>query len=268
MGRGGEKDASPQEMAARLELADFRKMEQIRARVDSIVRDPATAEALKPYYRQFCKRPCFHDDYLPAFERPNVTLVDTGGKGVDRVTPRGVEVAGREYALDCLIFATGFEVGTDYTRRAGFDVVGREGLALSEKWADGVATFHGVLSRGFPNCFFMGGIQSGVSPNFTELYDRQSRHIAHIVERGLERGARTIETSPQAEAEWVRTLQASARANRGFQESCTPGYYNNEGRPGEGPGWFGGNYGGGVHEFFKLLDDWRANGDLRGLELE
>ncbi|MCE2390767.1 MAG: NAD(P)/FAD-dependent oxidoreductase [Proteobacteria bacterium] len=268
MGRRAAASLTPQEMAARIELADFQKMEQIRTRVDSIVSDPATAEALKPYYRQFCKRPCFHDDYLPTFERPNVSLIDTGGRGVERISERGVVVAGREYAVDCLIFATGFEVGTDYTRRAGFDLFGRGGLALSEKWADSVSTFHGVLSRGFPNCFFMGGIQSGVSPNFTELYNEQSRHIAHIVGRALERGARRVETSPEAEEDWVRTLQASASANLGFQQSCTPGYYNNEGRPGEGPGWFGGNYGGGVHEFFQVLRQWRSRGDLQGLELE
>ena len=143
-------------IAKTMELADFQKMEQIRARVDSIVRDQQTAEALKPYYRQFCKRPCFHDEYLDTFNRPNVTLVDTKGKGVERVTPKGVVFGGVEYELDCLIYATGFEVGTDYTRRAGYEIFGRDGLSLTEKWASGVATLHGMHSRGFPNCFIMG----------------------------------------------------------------------------------------------------------------
>ncbi len=263
VGLGG----SPEELAAKMELADFQKMEQIRARVDSLVDDPATAEALKPYYWQFCKRPCFHDDYLQAFGRPNVTLVDTQGRGVERITKGAVVVDGREYELDCLIYATGFEVGTDYTRRAGCEIYGREGLALSSKWAAGPSTFHGVVSRGFPNCFFMGGMQSGLTPNFTEVYSEQSQHIAYIVEHGLKHGLRTIEASEQAEAGWVHAINASALARGEFQMDCTPGYYNNEGKPGEGPGWFGGSYGGGAREFFKILKEWRAEGDLQGLEL-
>jgi cyclohexanone monooxygenase len=259
--------SSPEELAATVELADFQKMEQIRARVDSLVKDPATAEALKPYYRQFCKRPCFHDDYLPTFERPNVTLVDTDGKGVERITERGVVVAGREYELDCLIFATGFEVGTDYARRAGCEIIGRSGLTLTSKWADQVSTFHGLMSRGFPNCFLMGGMQSGVTPNFTELYGEQSQHIAYIVEHGLKHGLRAIEPSAEAEAGWVRTILESGQWNEEFGRSCTPGYYNNEGKPGEGPGWFGGSFGGGAIAFFELLREWRGRGDLAGLEL-
>ncbi|MBU3702541.1 MAG: NAD(P)/FAD-dependent oxidoreductase, partial [Acidimicrobiia bacterium] len=171
----------PEEIAAQMELIDFEKMNEIRARVDALVEDPATAEALKPWYRQFCKRPCFNDDYLPTFNRPNVTLVDTGGRGVERITPHGVVVDGTEYEVDCLIFGTGFEVGTDYVRRAGFDLIGEDGVALSEKWGREVATFQGLISHGFPNCFFMGGVQSGVSPNFTELYNEQSIHLGHII---------------------------------------------------------------------------------------
>jgi len=259
--------ASPAEIAERMELADFQKMEQIRARVDAIVEDPATAEALKPYYRQFCKRPCFHDDYLPTFNRPNVTLVDTGGKGVERVTERGVVVAGVEYEVDCLVFATGFEVGTAYTQRAGFDITGRDGETLGETWGRQVATFHGFCSHGFKNLFHMGGVQSGVSPNFTELYNEQSRHVAYVIGAAEAAGARTVEPTAEAEAEWVAVITASAGSRAEFQESCTPGYYNNEGRPGEGPGWFGGNYGGGAPAFFRLLREWRDAGTLEGLVL-
>ena len=118
---GGE--LSPEGIARAVELADFEKMEEIRARVASIVKDPKTAEALKPYYRQFCKRPCYHNEYLETFNRSNVTLVDTLGKGVDCITPKGVKVQGEEYALDCLVYATGFEVGTDYSRRADMQVL-------------------------------------------------------------------------------------------------------------------------------------------------
>ncbi|MBW2391671.1 MAG: hypothetical protein JRG89_25040, partial [Deltaproteobacteria bacterium] len=155
-------DLSPEGLARAMELADFMKMEQIRARVASIVEDPDTAEALKPYYRQFCKRPCFHDDYLPTFNRPNVTLVDTQGEGVERVTEKGVVVGGKEYELDCLIYATGFEVGTDYSRRAGYELVGRDDVTLTQKWEDGITTLHGIHIRGFPNCFMMSIAQSGL----------------------------------------------------------------------------------------------------------
>src|SRR5437868_2660746 len=147
-------------------MGDVEKMEPDRSRVDNIVQDPGVTEALKPYYRQFCKRPCFHDEYLDTFNRPNVTLVDTQGRGVERLTERGVVANGVEYELDCVIYATGFEVGTDYTRRAGYEIVGRDGLTLTEKWVDGVETFHGMFSRGFPNCFIISNVQSGFSVNF------------------------------------------------------------------------------------------------------
>jgi len=253
-------------IAKTLELADFQKMEQIRARVDAVVRDPATAEALKPYYRQFCKRPCFHDEYLATFNRPNVTLVDTQGRGVERITPRGVVVAGVEYPLDCLIYATGFEVGTDYTRRAGYQLRGRDGVTLTEKWAGGVRTLHGIHTRGFPNCFIMNNQQAGFTANYPHMLAEQSTHIAHILRAARERGARTVEVSEAAESEWVETIIRLAVIAQDFLESCTPGYYNNEGKPGERSGQ-NGFYGGGSEEYFRLLREWRAGGDLPGLEL-
>ena len=148
--------STPKRLAQMMELADFEKMEQIRARVDADRRRTrATAEALKPWYSQFCKRPCFHDEYLDTFNRPNVTWSTPTGRGVERITENGVVVDGVEYELDCLIYASGFEVGTDYTRRSGYEVYGRDGVSLSEKWADGVTTLHGFYSRGFPNCFLI-----------------------------------------------------------------------------------------------------------------
>jgi cyclohexanone monooxygenase len=258
---------SAAEIAAQVELADFAKMAQIRRRVDEIVHDPATAAALKPWYRQFCKRPCFHDDYLQTFNRPNVTLVDTGGKGVERITERGIVANGEEYGVDCIIFATGFEVGTGYTRRAGCEIRGRDGVTLTDKWDQKIATYQGVMSRGFPNLLFMGGIQSGSSPNFTELYNEQSQHLGYLVGQTLAAGARTIEPSARAEGEWLQAITATEEGRIAFQSQCTPGYYNNEGRPGEGPGWFGGNYGGGSQAYFRLLREWRAAGALEGFDL-
>ena len=263
----GEGRRPPEEVAVAMELADFQKMEQVRARVGSLVGDPATAEALKPYYRQFCKRPTFNDEYLQTFNRPNVTLVDTRGQGIDRVTEKSVVFEGTEYELDCLIFATGFEVGTAYTRRSGFDVVGRDGVTLSEKWSRELSTFHGFHSRGFPNCFFMGLTQGALTVNFTHMLSEQSTHIAYIVQHAMESEARTVEASQQAETEWVDTIHRLALNNQQFQADCTPGYYNNEGMPGPGAGFTAGQYGGGPVEFFKILSEWRADGSLAGLDI-
>jgi cyclohexanone monooxygenase len=257
---------SPEGLAKTMELADFEKMEQIRGRVDQVVRDPATAAALKPWYRQFCKRPCFHDEYLETFNRPNVTLVDTQGRGVERVTPKGVVVDGKEYPVDCLIYATGFEVGTDYARRAGCSIVGRDGVSLTSHWSDGVRTLHGMHSRGFPNCFIMGNQQSGFTVNYPHMLNEQSQHVAWIVRQALDRGVATVEVSEAAEAEWVDTIIKLAGFGRQFLEECTPGYYNNEGKLSERAAQ-NGFFGGGSEAFFKLLRDWRAQGDLAGLEL-
>lgn len=263
---GRSTDFSEQGLMRAAEIADFQKMEEIRARIDATVKDPETAEALKPWYRQLCKRPCIHNDYLEAFNRPNVTLVDTAGKGVERITPRGVVVAGREYALDCLIYATGFEVGTDYSRRAGMRILGRGSQDLAEEWAGGVRSLHGMHVHGFPNCFFMSHAQAGFTASYTHLLDEQAAHIAWIVRAARERGARTIEVTAEGEAAWVETCIAKAGRARSFLESCTPGYYNNEGMPGlrdDRDGF----YGGGSPEFFRILAAWREQGDLAGMEV-
>jgi len=258
--------ATPESIQKTVELADFQKMEQIRARVDEIVADRATAEALKPWYRQFCKRPCFHDEYLQTFNRPNVTLVDTKGRGVERLTERGVVANGVETEVDCLIFATGFEVGTDYTRRAGYEIHGRDGRTLTDAWKNGVRTLHGMHSRGFPNCFIMGNQQSGFTVNYPHMLNEQSKHVAYIVSQALERDAKTVEVSEPAEAAWVQTIIDLSRMGMAFLEECTPGYYNNEGKPGERAAQ-NGFYGGGSEAFFQLLRDWRAAGKLDGLEI-
>ena len=266
MVRRGAADLSPEGISNTLELADFEKMEQIRSRVDTIVNDPATAEALKPYYRQFCKRPCFHDDYLPAFNRSNVTLVDTHGQGVERITERGVVVDGVEYELDCIVYATGFEVGTDYVRRSGYELIGRDGITLTEKWADGASTLHGMHSRGFPNCFIFSNTQSGFTVNFPHMIDEQSKHLAYIVTHALDNDITVIEANADAEDAWVQTIIDLSQNNQQFLEACTPGYYNNEGKPGD-RSTRNASYGGGAIAFIKVLEAWRAEGNLAGLEL-
>lgn len=253
------------EIGRLMELADFKKMEQIRNRVDELVQDPEVAEALKPYYRQFCKRPCFHDEYLQTYNRPNVHLVHTDGKGVEAITPNGVVANGQEYPLDCIIFATGFEVGTDYTRRAGYDVVGRAGQRLSDKWSDGMRTLHGLHTRSFPNLFIMSTAQAGFTTNFPTAMDETAQHIGYIVTQCFERDLTTIEPSQEAEDAWVDEIISLARIGESFQEACTPGYYNNEGQP-DPRSAQNSAYGRGPNPFFRKMAAWREAGDLQGLE--
>ena len=190
--------------------SDDEKMTEIRARVDEVVRDPATAEVLKPWYRQLCKRPCFHDDYLDAFNNPATTLVDTDGQGVERIDATGVWVDGVHYEVDCLIFASGFEVGTDYSRRSGFDVVGRDGRALSDHWAEGMRSLHGMHVHGFPNLFVSGFTQaanliSNITHNLTEAADSMAAVIAHAEQQGAD----TVEVTAEAEDAWVAMLESN-----------------------------------------------------------
>ena len=256
-------DLSDEGMAIMSEIADYQKMNEIRSRVSSTVTDPETAEALKPWYGQWCKRPTFNDEYLPTFNRPNVKLVDTKGKGVERVTENAVVVDGVEYEIDCLIYATGFEVGTAYTRRAEFEVYGRDGLSLSDYWADGMKTYHGFLSNGFPNCFHMGLTQTGLAPNFTYMLNGQAVHIAHLITQVSTRDAQSIEPTLEAEDEWVKLVTGPTFMTE-YQNTCTPGYYNGEGKN-EGQGFIETQYPDGAVPFYDMLAAWRAQGDFEGL---
>lgn len=257
----------PREKEEMMELLDYRKMNGVRNRVQTTVVNPSTAAALQPWYRQFCKRPCFHDSYLPAFNSSNVTLVDTDGQGVERITPNGVVVNGVEHEVDCIVFSTGFEYGTSYTRRAGFDVTGRNGETLSEHWADGVRTFHGMHAHGFPNMAFIGFVQTATTVNIPHALAEQSAHFAHVVAESRARGASVIEATPQSEQEWLTEIERTAVRARKFYEECTPGYYNNEGHVTDGTGFAAGMYGAGPIKFFDLLARWRDEGGLSGLQL-
>ncbi|WP_408587522.1 flavin-containing monooxygenase [Novosphingobium sp.] len=256
--------ADPDEL---VQLADFKKMESIRARVDEKVSDRAVAAALKPWYNQFCKRPCFHDEYLDTFNRPNVSLIDTDGKGVERITRDGVIAGGKEYKLDCLIFATGFEVGTSYARRAGYDIHGRAGRTLEQKWQQGARTLHGMTVNGFPNCFIFSVIQSGFTANYPHSLDEQASHTAHIIAEAMGRQATRVEATEEAEQGWTREVLESLMDRRKFLEECTPGYYNGEGQLSPLAASFA-SYGKGSPAFFRILDEWRKAGDFAGLEMD
>jgi cyclohexanone monooxygenase len=258
-------DLSPEGLMAALEGSDYEKMDEIRARVDAVVDDPATAEALKPWYRQLCKRPCFHDDYLASFNRPGVHLIDTDGQGVERITETSVVVDGVDYEIDCLIYATGFEVNTDYTRRAGYDLIGRDGRSLAEYWSDGMRSLHGMHVNGFPNAFIVGHAQAGYTASYPHLLTETSKQLVYLLERAIDEDLVAIEADADAEAAWVDHIVESGRAFSGLGGGeCTPGYYNNEGKPSR-KAVQGAFYGGGALGFFALLDQWRRQGDLEGL---
>ncbi|MGE0287972.1 MAG: flavin-containing monooxygenase [Bradyrhizobium sp.] len=257
---------TPPNMLAAFEDSDFEKMEEIRARVDAIVRDPETAARLKAWYRQLCKRPCFHDSYLQAFNKPGTHLVDTDGKGVEKITERGVVVAGREYPLDCIIYASGFEVGTEYKRRAGFDLAGRDGKKLSDHWAQGMRTKHGIHVHGFPNAFFVQPTQganliSNIPHNLTEA----ARTIAMMVSHARKTGAKEIEVTKEAEDGWIALLLTGPGRMIGSQD-CTPGYYNNEGQEPGPAAKLNVGYPAGALAYFKYIDAWRSSGQFEGLE--
>jgi cation diffusion facilitator CzcD-associated flavoprotein CzcO len=258
---------SGNEKAELIEMSDYKKMSEVRARAEAIVEDAETAEKLKPWYRQFCKRPCFHDEYLPTFNRPNVELVDTDGKGVERLTETGVVVNGKEYEIDCLIFATGFEVGTTYTRRAGYDIIGKDGQVLSEKWEDGLRTLHGLQTNGFPNCFFLGFTQSAITVNVPQSLNEQAQHVTYILEQLRSRGAKTVEATVAGENGWVEEMRSKAKMGEEFRAECTPGYYNNEGQTGNPNGFFAFAYGAGPLRFFEILQEWRDGGELDGCSI-
>ncbi|MDT5332345.1 MAG: cyclohexanone monooxygenase [Mycobacterium sp.] len=250
------------------EEEDYKVMERLRRRVEAIVDDPETAEALKPYYRFMCKRPCSNDEYLPTFNRPNVTLVDVSEcKGVERLTEKGIVANGVEYEVDCVIFASGFEISTEISRRYAMEAVqGRDGVSLFDHWRDGYKTLHGMTTRGFPNQFHTGFIQGGVSANTTAMYEQQARHIAYLISEVQRRGATTVEPSQEGQDDWVSTVREIAIDNSAFEMSCTPGYYNKEGGGGA-EGFLGEYYSGGFYQFDDLLKDWREKGDLDGLAL-
>jgi len=254
-------------MMAAYEESDYEKMSEIRARVDAIVPDPDTAAALKAWYRQLCKRPCFHDEYLQSFNQPNTHLVDTDGKGVQEITATGVTAAGRHYEVDCIIYASGFEVGTDWTRRAGFETVGRGGIRLSEHWAQGMRTLHGVHVHGFPNMFVVQPFQgANLISNVPHNLSEAAQTIRATVRGALDRGFGVVEAGADAEEAWMELLRSGPGSIIGSPD-CTPGYYNNEGQdPGPQGNWLGQGYPEGASAYFEFIERWRTSGEFEGLE--
>lgn len=249
-----------------LQLADYEKMEEIRARVDAVVHDPETAAALKPYYNLFCKRPGYHDEYLQAFNRPNVTLVNTDGHGIERITADGFVVNGTEYKVDCIAFATGFNTAAAFHIAGGFDVRGEKGASLTEKWKNGIRTLHGMYTHGFPNLIVMGATQqAAVTINYPSSTNDQAKHLAALVRYCLENGITRFEPKIEAEDRWQDVIREKSVFRERFEKECTPGYYNNEGDT--GTSFVSAIYGGGPFEFRDMLARWRFDGFRQDMAL-
>ncbi|HEX5479330.1 MAG TPA: NAD(P)/FAD-dependent oxidoreductase [Dehalococcoidia bacterium] len=257
----------PDAMRQAYEDSDDEKMCEIRDRVDAVVRDETAAAALKPWYRQLCKRPCFSDDYLQTYNQPSVHLIDTDGRGVDRIDETGVWASGRHYDLDCLIYASGFEVGTDFGRRSGFDPAGRGGERLTGYWADGMRSLHGTQVHGFPNLFVIGLTQgANLISNITHNFAENGIAIASVIRHAMDTGAQEVEVTAEAEQAWVDLLETGEARILGSPD-CTPGYYNNEGHPmGRRERLNSIGYPGGPVAYFTYLRDWYGSGAYRGLE--
>ncbi|XOV89107.1 MAG: flavin-containing monooxygenase [Pseudomonadota bacterium] len=256
----------PLKMLAAYEDSDFEKMEEIRSRVDSVVRDKETADKLKAWYRQLCKRPCFHDDYLDAFNQPGTVLLDTDGKGVERITESGVVVGGKEYEVDCIIYGTGFEVGTEMVARTGFETYGRNGIALTDYWKDGMRTKHGINVHNFPNAFLVQPTQgANLISNIPHNIIESGATIAKMIKHAVDFGYQTIEVSKEAEDAWIDLLMTGPGMMLGSPD-CTPGYYNNEGQPIPETARFNVGYPAGATAYFKYIQEWRDTGEFDGIQ--
>jgi len=256
---------TPEKLLEAFEDADFEKMQEIRERCDDVVEDSDTAENLKAWYRQLCKRPCFHDQYLQAFNEPGTRLVHTDGKGVERITENGLIANGEEYEVDCIIYASGFEVGSDYTERAGFDPVGKDGVALSKAWENGMRTLHGLHVHGFPNAFIVQPNQaalliSNVPHNIVDHANTISTVVAHAEATK----AQAVEPTKGAQDAWVEMVLSGAGMMIGNTE-CTPGYYNNEGEGVTEKNRHGLGHPAGARAYFAHIAAWRDSGAFEGL---
>ncbi len=259
--------ATTPEEQAELDRLDFEVMQAIRDRVEEIVEDPETAEKLKPWYGKHCKRITYHDEYLQSFNLPNVHLVDTEGLGVRRVTEAGPVVDGKEYPLDLLVYASGFEVTTGLVSRLGFDPVGRGGVKLSERWHDGAHTLHGIHTNAFPNLLVCHFIQAAFGLNFNHYLDELTSHLTWIVANAEEHGITTIEATVEAEDEWLALLWQAGKGFGRYSAACTPSFHNSEGartmaaarnvvHPGN------------LMRYSEHLERWRDAGDLPGLVVQ
>ena len=262
-------DITPEEFGRRREIWDYRVMERLRDRCD-IVKDPATAEALKPYYRYLCKRPASNDDFYPAFNQDNVQLIDVAEtQGLEALTENGFIHEGKEYECDCIILASGYEVTNDLDRRWGISrIEGANGLSIYDYWREGYQTFQGMTANNFPNMFFTGFTQAAANASNSKTFIDQGFHIGYIASEALKRGAVRVEPSAGAQDAYIKHLRSIAVDNSVYLNECTPSYFNNEGDQEKKRSIFGEPWGEGYYAFEAMLKAWRDDGGLKGLTLE
>ncbi len=243
---------SAEEKVRRQENANIDAMMRIHKRIEQEVKDPVTAEALKPWYMMMCKRPCFHEDYLAQFNRKNVHLIDTHGKGISLITEKGPEFEGKVYEVDVLIYATGFDV-----QKTGIynQIVGGNNLEINEKYKEGIRTMFGVHSHGYPNMFIMAGYQASFQFNLTDMLYAQGEHIAACIDYTRKHGYASLEVTEGAEDWWVQEV-INFRGKTDRNKDCTPGYYNFEGEFNRRQD---GTYNGGFYRYVSHTKEAQAN---------
>ena len=243
---------NPEEKIQRQENSNIDYMMRIHRRIEQEVDDPVVAEALKPWYMFMCKRPCFHNEYLATYNRPNVHLIDTQGEGVTEIREQGPIFRDRQFNLDLLIYATGFEV-----QKTGIynKIIGKAGLNLEDKYSSGIQTLFGIHSAGYPNLFIMGGYQASFQFNLTYMLQTQGDHIADCIAHTRENSFDTIEATAKAEQWWVQEV-INHRGKTTRNEDCTPGYYNFEG---ETQRRQDGNYNGGITRYLNHMETSRED---------
>lgn len=264
---------------------DAENTARVRARVSEIVKDKDTAAKLTPWYPTWCKRPTFSDLFLQTFNRENVHLVDTNGKGVESVTPQGIRANGQEYPIDVLVLSTGYRspgagAGNPVVR-SGMEVTGRDGQRFSEKWqSQGATTLHGCGSNGFPNFFILGLSQVGASVNVGHLLTVLSSHVGYIIKRAHELVGDTgkkgllIEATKSAEEEWSMQIIQGATLFAPVV-GCTPGYITSEGEAMSSERSMednlkaarGGPWPAGMTRFVRELEAWESEGNMKGFQV-
>ncbi len=247
-----------------MQEVDFEKMEELRARISAIIEDPSIAACMTPWYNYLCKRPLFSDDFLESLNKPNVRVIDTDGVGVTAIDETSVHANGESHEVDCIIFATGFDVGAAAHKVGGYELVGRNGLSMEQKWNDGIRTVHGTQMNGFPNFHVVGGVMQGTTSfNFTHTLQMQASHAVDIIHKCIDDGVRSMEVTPEAEDRWLQQMQTPHAIDLvKYFGACTPGFLNNEGEVNDKPTFLGSTYGGGALKYNEIIKAWRSGGHM------
>ncbi|KAL8413401.1 hypothetical protein RB594_004870 [Gaeumannomyces avenae] len=250
--------------------------ERLRAHVREVVEDAATADKLTAWYAGWCKRPTFHQWYLQCFNRPNVTLVDTDGQGVEAYTAGGVVACGKEYKLDALVLATGFEqVAGRGLESVGAPIRGRGGRSLLQTLTD-EGVYAGTATVGFPNMFVASALGGAASANTSSVYTMSARLAAHVLrtaektvaerEPGADLGRLVVEVDGEALQNWNELLRPKQGWFAGFG-ACPPTYFTLYNDPKQEPANQRGSaspWPFGPVDFENKLDSYISEGNLKG----